>query len=72
MDRDGFVVVATHFFDALGETADLRAWTEALEQAPEQPGRALGLSRGQPHRAGRRVIQRIENFCPAPPRLRSP
>lgn len=62
MERDGFLVVRD-FFDP-PQTADLLAWTEALERAPERPGQHWVYHEDSLTEAGRRVIQRIENFCP--------
>jgi len=65
MARDGYLVVPG-FFGA-DETADLLRWTEELEAAPEQPGRHWVYHEGSLTEPGRRVIQRIENFCPFHP-----
>ncbi len=62
MGRDGYLVVPG-FFSAT-ETARLLQWTEALEAAPEQPGRHWVYHEDSLAEPGRRVIQRIENFCP--------
>jgi hypothetical protein len=62
MDRDGFLI-ARHFFDA-AETADLLRWTEDLANAPEVAGRHWVYWEDSLSEPGRRVIQRIENFCP--------
>ena len=65
MARDGYLVVPG-FFGA-EETADLLRWTEELETAPEQPGRHWVYREDSLTEPGRRVIQRIENFCPFHP-----
>ncbi len=65
MARDGYLVVPG-FFGA-DETADLLRWTEELETAPEQPGRHWVYHEDSLTEPGRRVIQRIENFCPFHP-----
>jgi len=60
--RDGFVI-ARQFFDA-AETADLLRWTEDLANMPEIAGRHWVYWEDSLSEPGRRVIQRIENFCP--------
>ena len=65
MQRDGYLVVPG-FFDAQ-QIADLLRWTEALEQAPERPGQHWVYHEDSLTEPGRRVIQRIENFCPYHP-----
>ncbi len=65
MARDGYLVVPG-FFDAQ-QTADLLRWTEALEQAPERAGQHWVYHEDSLTEPGRRVIQRIENFCPYHP-----
>ncbi len=65
MRRDGFLVVRG-LFDAAA-VADLLRWTEQLETAPEQPGRHWVYHEDSLLEPGRRVIQRIENFCPYHP-----
>ena len=62
MDRDG-CLVARHFFDA-AETATMLRWTEELSSAPEAAGRHWVYWEDSLSDPGRRVIQRIENFCP--------
>jgi 2-aminoethylphosphonate dioxygenase len=62
MARDGYLVVPG-FFGAR-ETAALQRWTTALEAAPEQIGRHWVYHEDSLTEPGRRVIQRIENFCP--------
>ena len=62
MECDGYLVVP-RFFDAR-QTADLLRWTESLEQAPERPGQHWVYHEDSLTEPGRRVIQRIENFCP--------
>ena len=62
MARDGFLAVPG-FFDA-ATTAALLQWTEELESAPERPGRHWVYHEDSLTVPGRRVIQRIENFCP--------
>ncbi len=62
MERDGYLVVRG-FFDRAA-TAELLAWTEALTAAPEVPGRHMVYYEDSLTEPGRRVVQRIENFCP--------
>lgn len=62
MDRDGYLVVRG-FFDA-ADTRDLLAWTDAVSMAPEVPGRHMVYYEDSLTEPGRRVVQRIENFCP--------
>ena len=62
MDRDGFVVVRG-FFDP-AEMADLLRWTDEVSGAPELPGRQMVYYEDSLTEPGRRVVQRIENFCP--------
>ena len=62
MQRDGYLVVRG-FFDA-GEAATLLRWTGELASAPEVPGRHWVYWEDSLTEPGRRVIQRIENFCP--------
>jgi 2-aminoethylphosphonate dioxygenase len=62
MDGDGYLVVR-NFFGA-GEVDDLLRWTTELETAPEVAGRHWVYHEDSLTEPGRRVIQRIENFCP--------
>jgi hypothetical protein len=62
MARDGYLVVVG-FFGAK-ETADLLRWTAKLETAPEQAGRHWVYYEDSLTEPRRRVVQRIENFCP--------
>jgi ectoine hydroxylase-related dioxygenase (phytanoyl-CoA dioxygenase family) len=62
MARDGYLVVRG-FFGA-GEIADLLRWTAELETAPEEAGRHWVYHEDSLTEPGRRVMQRIENFCP--------
>ena len=62
MERDGFLVVPG-FFDA-AETRDILRWTEEVASAPEVPGRHMVYYEDDLTAPGRRVVQRIENFCP--------
>jgi hypothetical protein len=60
--QDGFLVVRRFFGSQ--EMADLLAWTEALQHAPEMRDRHWVYHEDSLTEPGRRVIQRIENFCP--------
>lgn len=62
MDRDGYLVVRG-FFGAEA-VRDLLRWTEALQAAPEVVGGHWVYHEESLTEPGRRVIQRIENFCP--------
>jgi ectoine hydroxylase-related dioxygenase (phytanoyl-CoA dioxygenase family) len=62
MQRDGYVVVRG-FFGA-DQVEDLRRFTGELETAPEVPGRHWVYHEDSLTSPKRRVIQRIENFCP--------
>ena len=62
MDRDGYLVVRDFF--GPDQVADLLRWTTELETAPEVPGRHWVYHEDSLTEPGRRVIQRIENFCP--------
>ena len=62
MVRDGYLVVRG-FFGA-DQTAELLRWTEELQARPEQPGRHWVYYEDSLTEPGRRVIQRMENFCP--------
>ena len=65
MDRDGYLIVRG-FFGAAA-TRDLLAWTEQISAAPEVPGRHMVYYEDSLTDPGRRVVQRIENFCPFHP-----
>jgi 2-aminoethylphosphonate dioxygenase len=62
LERDGYAVVRG-FFDAQ-HTRQLLEWTQELERAPEVSGRHWVYREDSVTAPGRRVIQRIENFCP--------
>ncbi len=62
MERDGFLLVRGFFGAA--ETADLLRWTEELSAVPEAPGQHWVYHEDSLAEPGRRVVQRIENFCP--------
>ncbi|GIL40812.1 phytanoyl-CoA dioxygenase family protein [Roseiterribacter gracilis] len=60
--HDGFLIVR-NFFSAR-ETADLLRWTDEITNAPEVPGRHMVYYETSRTEPDKRVIQRIENFCP--------
>jgi hypothetical protein len=62
MSRHGHLLVRRFFAD--NQTAEILRWTEELESAPEAPGRHWVYYEDSLTEPGRRVIQRIENFCP--------
>jgi ectoine hydroxylase-related dioxygenase (phytanoyl-CoA dioxygenase family) len=62
MQRDGYRVVRD-FFGAEA-VRELLRWTEDLEKAPEVSGRHWVYREDSVSQPTRRVIQRIENFCP--------
>lgn len=62
MARDGYLVVPG-FLDET-EIGDVSRWTEQLQHAPEKPGQHWVYREDSLVEPGRRVIQRIENFCP--------
>jgi 2-aminoethylphosphonate dioxygenase len=62
MRRDGYVV-ARGFFDA-GQMDKIARWTAELAKAPQISGRHWVYHEASLTQPKRRVIQRIENFCP--------
>ena len=62
MARDGYLVVR-EFFGA-EQTRDILRWTSELETAPEISGRHWVYHEDSLTQPRRRLIQRIENFCP--------
>jgi ectoine hydroxylase-related dioxygenase (phytanoyl-CoA dioxygenase family) len=62
LQRDGYLVVR-NFFNA-AEVGQLLRWTEELQTAPEVSGRHWVYREDSVTTPGKRVIQRIENFCP--------
>src|SRR5438105_10132691 len=56
-------VAAPGFFGA-GEAAHMAAWTEELLSRPEKPGAHWVYYEDSSTESGRRIVQRIENFCP--------
>jgi 2-aminoethylphosphonate dioxygenase len=62
LQRDGYLVVR-RFFDP-DSLAQLLKWTQELQDAPEVSGRHWVYREDSVTQPVRRVIQRIENFCP--------
>jgi 2-aminoethylphosphonate dioxygenase len=62
MASDGFLVVRSFF--GPDEVADILRWTEELTAAPEVSGRHWVYHEDSLTEPGRRLVQRIENFCP--------
>ena len=62
MARDGYLVVREFFSPE--QTRDILRWTSELETAPEMSGRHWVYHEDSLTEPGRRLIQRIENFCP--------
>jgi 2-aminoethylphosphonate dioxygenase len=62
MRRDGYLVVRN--FVSPHQLAELLQWTAQLEGAPEVSGGHWVYREDSVTAPGRRVIQRIENFCP--------
>lgn len=63
--RDGFLVLRGMFEPQ--EMRDLVGWTDALQRAPEQPGRHMVYGETSLVDGKTRLVQRIENFCPFHP-----
>jgi 2-aminoethylphosphonate dioxygenase len=61
-ERDGYLVVP-ELLDSV-QIAELLRWTRELESAPELSGRHWVYHEDSVTLPARRVIQRIENFCP--------
>jgi 2-aminoethylphosphonate dioxygenase len=61
-DRDGFVAAPGFLIGPrLDEVLD---WTATLEAAPDTPGRQMKYYEDSLKHPGRRVLNRLENFCP--------
>jgi 2-aminoethylphosphonate dioxygenase len=60
--RDGYLVVR-NFINA-NQLAELLQWTAQLQESPEVSGRHWVYREDSVTTPGRRVMQRIENFCP--------
>lgn len=63
--RTGFLVVRN--FIQLERYVELCKWTEEISAAPELPGRHMVYYEDSLIEPGRRIVQRIENFCPFHP-----
>lgn len=61
-ERTGWLL-APGFFNA-SETADIALWTEELLAMPEEPGKHMVYYEPSLLDETRRIVQRIENFCP--------
>ena len=60
--HDGYLVVRN--FVNVNQLAELLQWTAQLQESPEVSGRHWVYHEDSVTTPGRRVIQRIENFCP--------
>ena len=60
--RDGFVVVRG-LFDAAA-MRDIVSWTEEVQNWPETPGEHMMYFERSLMDEGKRVLNRVENFCP--------
>ncbi|NIR29469.1 MAG: phytanoyl-CoA dioxygenase family protein [Gammaproteobacteria bacterium] len=63
--RDGYVVVPGLF--GPGALSRIEAWTREVAGMPEVPGRHMVYYEDCLSEPGRRVLSRIENFCPYHP-----
>ena len=59
--RDGFLLVREFLPPA--PLAEVRGWVEEIAAAPERPGRQMVYYEDSLTEPGRRIVQRIENFC---------
>src|SRR3954462_4177995 len=64
-ERDGYAV-RPGFFSA-AEMNEVDRWTRELEEAPEVPGRHWVYREASLKDQDKKVLQRIENFCPFHP-----
>mgnify|MGYP005853137893 CR=1 FL=1 len=60
--RDGFVVVPGLYGAA--ELEQIARWTDELARAPEEPGKAMMYFEASRLEPGRRLLNRIEDYCP--------
>lgn len=65
--RSGWCVAAGFF--SPGEVAEISAWTHELRARPERPAREMVYAEPSLSDPPRRLIQRIENFCPFHPKF---
>jgi hypothetical protein len=63
--RAGFLVIRS--FLQSPRCLELRQWAEEIAAAPEKPGRCMVYYEDSLIEPGRRIVQRIENFCPFHP-----
>ncbi|MFZ5556189.1 MAG: phytanoyl-CoA dioxygenase family protein [Pseudomonadota bacterium] len=63
--RDGYIVVRRLFQP--DTAARFAAWAEELAARPEEPGRQMMYFEASRTQPGRRLLSRIENFCPFHP-----
>ena len=61
-ERDGFVVVRG-LYDA-AYMAEIAAWTEDIQARPETAGKWMKYFDHSLTAPGRRILNRVENFCP--------
>ena len=61
-ERDGYVVVRG-LYDAL-RMAEIAAWTEDIQARPETAGKWMKYFDDSLTAPGRRILNRVENFCP--------
>ena len=61
-DRAGFLVVPSLFDNAT--VGRIAAWVNELAAAPEIPGKCMKYFEDSLLDAGRRVLSRVENYCP--------
>ena len=60
--QDGYLLVRD-MFDR-GAMADIARWTDEVVALPEVPGQHMAYYEDHLREPGRRVLSRIENFCP--------
>jgi hypothetical protein len=65
--RDGFVVVRGLF--AAPEMRDITQWVDAIEGAPEAPGKYMKYFEERQHEDKQRLLNRVENFAPFYPKF---
>jgi 2-aminoethylphosphonate dioxygenase len=61
-ERTGFLVMRGFFQSSA--CRELDQWTEEIAATPEMPGRQMVYYEDSLIEPGRRIVQRIENFCP--------
>lgn len=60
--QQGFLVIRGMYEGA--ETENLKAWVDEVQSLPEVPGKYMMYFEDSLLDAGKRVLSRIENFCP--------